>query len=311
MRKKLSFIVSSDWHIWKNPPNFRIQENWDQAQMRPFVQMRAFCEERNPEAIWIVAGDLFDYFNPPPETINLLLSHLPKKCYAIPGQHDLQNHSLSLIKKTAFWTLVESRAIIFPPIGVEYTIPEIPGFSFFFYPWGTLEEESRKKVGRKLEETRVLIGHSYVWSNQKNRYQGKEIPEGKVTGIRDIEQFDMAFFGDNHIPFRCKVGNCQIFNCGTLNRRKRDEEKHEVGFYAIYEDASWEFVPFNCEEDIYEEQVANSKKTNKNSFLETLRKSQQEDVDFKSLVRRKAGEGTEQRIILDQIFNKYEQRREL
>jgi DNA repair exonuclease SbcCD nuclease subunit len=59
----------------------------------------------------LIAGDVFDRWNAPAELINFAIDHMPTGVLSVPGNHDLPNHDLDQIERSAYWTLVRAGAL--------------------------------------------------------------------------------------------------------------------------------------------------------------------------------------------------------
>lgn len=309
MRRAIA-IATSDWHFWHVAPVWRSNEpNWLEAMAR---QLRQIIKESYRMNVPILnSGDIFDHFNPTPETINFLMNELKNPIYAVPGQHDLEHHILGNIRKTGFCTLLEGGHLIYRNDGY-WNHDEKCGFDVYFAPWGTNISQIAV-VPRKCK--RILLAHKYVWFDDTTRYGGSTIPSGKLSGLKaDLQKFDFAIFGDNHIPFRVKIGKCQVINCGTMVRRKLDERDYETGYTILFDDGSVQFCPFDISQDVnievkIEEENDSEINISSRKFMEELQAMDENEIDFKTEVERKVGEinrkDMEQKF--SQIFSEYEE----
>lgn len=307
-QRKAIAIATSDWHFWQTAPVWRsCEENWLKAMGRPLVQLINLSYSLNVPIL--NAGDVFDHYNPSPECVNFLLDKLVNKMIAIPGQHDLENHVLENLYKTGFETLRSAGVI---ECLESYWCPN-SALTVYPAPWGT--DFGKMTIGKDFTGKKILLAHKYIWMNDETRYGGQEIPAGKLTGFKQfLQNFDFAIFGDNHIPFRTKVGNCQVVNCGTMVRRKLDEKDYETGCTVLYNDGSIEFIPFDVSLDKYlrvqvEEQETEQIDVSSRKFMEELRSMEDGQIDYRTEVERKVQE-TGRKDMEEQfetIFNEYEE----
>lgn len=315
---KACAIFTSDWHIWHYPPVFRSEEeNWYKAMARPFFEIKKYQKEQ--KNLWwkedveydipvLVAGDIFDHYNPIPQAINFVLERIPENCFGVPGQHDLENHVLENIEKTAFWTLVKVGKIRMINQGDFLLVPEA-NLEIYFSPWGGDIENIKPKPS---PFKKVLVMHKYVWFDEKTRYGGTQKPSGQLSGLMEqLQKFDVAVFGDNHIPFRCKIGNCQVVNCGTLLKRKRDERDYKTGFCSLMENGEIEFHPFDTSKDKYfevEDPTKDMEKIDAEEFLNELNSLNDCEVDYRQNIENAIhGKSNGVKKVFAQIFNEYEQ----
>lgn len=311
MVKEAIAIATSDWHFWHVAPVWRSNEpNWLEAMGRQLDQIIEASYTLNVPII--NGGDIFDHFNPTPETINFLMSKIKNPFFAVPGQHDLEHHVLANLHKTGFWTLKNGGYIEYRNDG--YTLSDAKEkFDIYFAPWGTdLDQIAIEPRQRK----RILLAHKYVWFDDSTRYGGQQIPSGKLSGLKQtLQKFDFAVFGDNHIPFRVKIGKCQVINCGTMVRRKLDERDYQTGYTVLFDDGSVEFHPFDIDKDVnLEIRVGEEEKTgdidvSSRKFMEELQAMQDTDIDYRTEVERKVQQldRPDMEEQFTEIFDNYEE----
>jgi len=196
----------------------------------------------------LCAGDIFDKWNSPAELINWAMLHLPPRMYVIPGQHDLPEHNIDNIYRSAYETLVRANKIK----NIEYEQGEFEcGFGMFEqvvdpdmflwgFPFGTLFFANEYKS----KNLKIAIVHDYVWIG-KHKYPNAP-EEKRLQQIAKADKFikhkfygyDVIVYGDNHKGFWTKVDDTVVFNCGTLMRRKSDELDYKPMVGLLYSDGS-------------------------------------------------------------------------
>lgn len=222
---------------------------------RTLCQVAHFAQINNGCPVYI-AGDIFDHWQQPPELINFAIDHFKHfgvSIYAIPGQHDLPNHNLSEMRRSAFHTLVKAGAINY--------LPDLEDFHYRRgknrlivdpFPWGAkLKPNPRKRDYRQevmdgCRDYHIALVHRYVFSNKKTAYPGapKENRTSKTKPI--FEGYDVAVFGDNHSPFyeiAEDEGEPWIVNCGALIRRKMDERSYKPTIWFLCRGTCGMIVP--------------------------------------------------------------------
>ncbi len=115
-------ILTSDWHLSHKPPIARVEEpDWYAAMERTVTQV---VELQNKyDCPLVIAGDLFDKWNPPPQLINFALDELGSltmRAVAVPGQHDLPFHSYDHVESSAYWALELGKRIVNVPHEADY-----------------------------------------------------------------------------------------------------------------------------------------------------------------------------------------------
>ena len=212
----------SDLHLGDKVPVARSAEvDWEQAQIIPLKQLAKYQQRYGCPVL--IAGDLYDRYNPAPWVVNMALKHLPEQCYAVPGQHDLPHHNYADIRKSAYWTLVAAGKVthLEPGRPVEAQsngrILRLHGF-----PFGTALRALTQPHDLAIE---VAVVHDYLWSSPDTCY--KDAPDIKRLGKRFAEMrgYDVVVFGDNHIPWVADH-KPMVINCGAFQRRRSDERQH-------------------------------------------------------------------------------------
>ncbi len=236
------------------------------------------------EAPIVIAGDICDRPKLSPEVVNRLISHLRRAkhgVFGIPGQHDLPFHRYEDIKKSSYWTLVESGVI-------ENLNPEFPmmvkELMLHSFPWGTeLKPLPKRMRGVKGKPLHLAVVHHYVWS-AGHSYPGVKDEDHVNEMEKRLAGYDGIVFGDNHSGFHRK----RILNCGTLIRRRADEINHRPAVGILYSNGTIERVKLDTSKDewaeVGEELVTGT--LNAESFLETLGELGEISLDFAESVRR-------------------------
>jgi DNA repair exonuclease SbcCD nuclease subunit len=221
-------LLCSDIHLSHRPPVARSAEpHWYRSMEVQIEQLRAMQERLDVPII--CAGDIFDRWDSPPELINFAIATLPKM-YAIPGQHDLPNHSYENIKRSAYWTLVAAGVVDNLPPKKSVFLGKGMGNDWYMigFPWGTDVIPAREATNMITDDQFVAVIHSYIWMKGKSFPNAP--PESRIKAwLGKLKGYGTAVFGDNHQGFSRGISGKRpfIFNCGTFMRRKIDE----MGYY--------------------------------------------------------------------------------
>lgn len=217
-------VCLSDIHLTERPPVARSAEpDWLLAQKRALDEVDRVAHKiglnvhpmadsgRLPV---IVAGDIFDRWNPSPRLLNWTIENLPR-CWAVPGQHDLRHHSYEDIEATGYWNLVLAEAIndIDPTC---LNLVEDSSLVLHSFPWGFDLEGNT--AGINSGELYVAVVHHYVW-DIGHGHPGASRDDAADRIQEKLAGYDVIITGDNHKGFQTG----RLFNCGTLMRRKADE----------------------------------------------------------------------------------------
>jgi DNA repair exonuclease SbcCD nuclease subunit len=237
----------------------------------------------------LLAGDVFDRWDSPPELIYWAMGHLPPMI-AIPGQHDLPQHNYGEIHRSAFGVLC-----LMGEKGIRSPLPEVWDTSFgdfllYSLPWGfPLKDLPKPKPSKNIK---IAIIHEYAWIPECSYPDAPK--ENRVSKRRkELLQFDVVIFGDNHKGF-CTVvsdGNKEttVLNCGTMMRRKIDEIDYRPQVGIIYSDGTVEPHYLDTSKDIIT--VPNTPDGEKREldveeFLSELEGLQDHPLDFSEAVKR-------------------------
>lgn len=227
-------IAVADLHLGDKAPVARSAEvSWEEAQIRPLKQLCKYQERYDVPVL--IAGDLFDRHNPAPWVVNMALKHLPQRCYAVPGQHDLPHHNYSDIRKSAYWTLVAAHRIthLEPGRPVE-TMSKGTPIRLHGFPFGVPCRPLESPHAMYME---ICLVHDYLWNREENAY--KDAPEVKKLSNRfaQFKGFDAVISGDNHRGWW--AGRAPLYcNCGAFQRRKSDERPYDAMVNLICADGT-------------------------------------------------------------------------
>lgn len=214
--KEIAGIFIGDVHRSQVAPVSRAEKNtWMTAQNRVLDEVSKL-QERYGAPVFI-AGDLFDRWDSPAWIINETLAHLPKRCYGVPGNHDLPNHLYTEIHRSAYWTLVEAGKLVNLTPPVQHAIDHLLVSPF---PCGFPVTATKDQHGLALN---IALIHEYIWTEKTGR-PGAPDTHRYGKWMKKLDTYDVAVFGDNHKGFLIqKDKKCTVLNCGTLMRRKSDE----------------------------------------------------------------------------------------
>ncbi len=216
---KVIAILCADVHLSLKPPRVRREESdWFRAMKKPLDDLAQLSSVYN--APILCAGDVFNHWHAEPELINFALKFFPEM-YAIPGQHDLPNHNINLIEKSAFWTLVLADRII--PVITKEPVMAKNGIILHGFPFGIKLKHLKIKVKKKHH---IAMVHDFFW--RKGHTHPKASRNSHMSKFKKrVLGYDAVVFGDNHKGFKAKLNGVPIWNCGSLMRRKLDEKQYQ------------------------------------------------------------------------------------
>lgn len=222
-------LAFSDLHLSLNAPVCRKeQNNWLEVQHFYLDQV---CSKASILDVPVLfAGDLFDRWNSPAELISLAMRCLPHNMYCVPGQHDLPNHRIDLMHRSAYGVLVEGGTIKDCSGGKTIRTSDAD-----IYGFGWDEQITPPAFGNG--SLKIALIHSYCWIAGKEHYGATH--NSNVTHFGKVfKGYDIAIFGDNHKDFIVKEGDTIVVNCGRAVRRKADEIVSTPCMYVILSDGT-------------------------------------------------------------------------
>jgi len=279
---KIIAIACADIHLQHTPPACRaVEPDWYTAMQRPLDELTALAHKYDVPIL--CAGDIFDRWNSPPELINWAIDHLPFM-YTIPGQHDLPQHNYDDIYKSAYETL--ERAKIIESLPVNKTLYKTGEYCVAGFPWGF--PIGKSKDAMHTNKISIAIAHEYNWIPDHSYPTAN--PEQRLSKKRkNLLDFDVVIFGDNHKGFHTTIGKTSIFNCGTLMRRKIDEIDYRPQVGLIYSDGS--VVPHYLDISQDKLDVPKINNTDENNtmdisdFMAELESLSQNPLDFQEAIK--------------------------
>lgn len=292
--------MCSDIHLSHNAPAARTdEEDWYVAMARPLRQLRNLAAQHDVPVL--IAGDIFDRWNSPARLINFALEELPD-AIAVPGQHDLPNHSLGYIERSAYWTLVKAGRVTHLGAGDRATLPG--GGVVVGFPWG-VDAADAVEFDLGGDGPWIALVHAYCWKGE-HRY-----PEAPVEGnVRNWQArfrgFDYVVFGDNHRPFtHARVDGLPfVVNCGGFMRRASNDD-FSPRVHVLRDDRSLESVVLDTTGDAWTQSVDEDKsrpRVDLSGFVEELVDlGASGAVDFRMAVWRYADKHDLPRTVRDEI----------
>lgn len=232
MRPKVAAIFCADLHWSHMPPIFRSNEpDWYKAMLRPIKELTEL--QKKYMCPIFCAGDIVDKWNSPPELINFLIDNLVHM-YTIAGQHDLPEHDIKQIERSAYWTLARSGRIthINTPVDLDIPVQDKEAFVFPFHYGESIQPPKKKDIFNiaMIHEYCWIPGHSYksapeesniLSTNSKSRFEG----------------WDLVVSGDNHSGFMSNLNGVLFVNCGSFMCR-HSIDVHVPKVWLLYSDGS-------------------------------------------------------------------------
>ncbi len=206
---KADAILTADYHLREDNPICRIDYFLDtQIQKMKFIQQLQV--KHNCPVIH--AGDLFNHWKASPYLITLALNYLPKNMFAVAGNHDLPNHNIDLLDKSALNTLIHAKAIN--------------------YLTGTHWGQKPKNESLTIEGRKILVWHVMTWKDDPP-WPGCTDPKAKDL-LEEFLQYDLIVTGHNHNSFVEELNGRILINPGSITRQTADQEFYQPKVFLWY-----------------------------------------------------------------------------
>lgn len=233
LKRKLnpSAILTADWHIRADIPECRT-DDFLQTQEDKVKFIVHLSKEHNCPIL--IAGDIGNKHQWP----NWLLrwfAYMVKdiNIIAIPGQHDLPNHRLDQLDKSAQGVLsitdvIDLRSNVFISkekdfelVSYPYSYP-IVNYKKYFPEWDYIEKRT----------SIIAMTHQMIIEN-KPLWPGQEDPKASSI-LRKFPEYVLILSGDNHNPFTVEYKGRILVNPGSLMRTTAEQINHKPRIYLWY-----------------------------------------------------------------------------
>jgi len=270
------FIITADWHLRSQRPRCRLDDNWLETQRNALMHIATYAGEY--EADVIVIGDIFHSTN---ETTNeviglvqelaLVLEETDCKLYILAGNHDLPQHNLDNIHRSAFNILLNSKNVMH--------LNDCEAFAEMGY------SHSAHDFGEADEDSQIIFKHILCFPENE-----KIPPSDKIVKPSELfAQFENAkyiFTGDYHRQFVYAKGKKKLLNPGCLLRQAADMIDYEPAvFYAEFVNGELTYTTLPIPDDeklvtdeyLEKEEIRNSRIE---AFIERIKENEQVTFDF-------------------------------
>lgn len=296
MKREPIAILCSDLHLSLKSPACRKDEDWMAVQRHYLDQVTDMSFALAEKSSWylgkylpvIVAGDIFDRWNPAPELLHFAIQHLPQNIYAVPGQHDLPNHRQDQMHRSGYGVLVAAERIH----NLSSYVDAGNRFSMNGFGWGNpvkpLDDSFKKLDPKEGKCVHIAVVHKYIWDTGSNSYVGAK-KDDHISSFREaLLGYDVAAFGDNHKGFSTTIkSGTRIFNCGGFMRRKADELDYSPMVGIVYNDGSITIKKLDTSIDRFRDpkEMSQVLEVDLGEFVDQLEKLGEHGLDFRGAVR--------------------------
>jgi DNA repair exonuclease SbcCD nuclease subunit len=267
-------ILAGDLHLREDTPLCRT-DNYQKAQVVKTEHFRDVCDSY--VAPLILAGDVFDYWNPTHEIVSLAMNTIKKNSHIIPGNHDLPYKSIKLFDRCGLSVLKTAGYNV-------YTEPKriiCRGMTIDVLPWG----HDINILNRIKEESRginILVAHFMTWC-KREPWPGIDVPDA-IRVLKNISRYDIVLVGHNHKTFVVRDGNRTLISPGSLMRMDADQADHEPAYFLLYPDLTVKQKHYLFEKGVVSREhieVKNDKENRLQAFVARLKHDMEVGISFK------------------------------
>jgi DNA repair exonuclease SbcCD nuclease subunit len=203
------YLVTADWHLRPDAPRCRIDKDWEDT-MRRMIKF-IMKVQSNLEAELVVVGDLFDFSQQPPWTVNMFLE-LVGKGTVFAGNHDFKHRNMNEIEASSIGHVLKNPRY-------KSCVPEF-------------DEDFYQLNGD------VLLCHRLVFKPEnaglakfKNGISAQDLVD---LAIEKHPGYEWIFIGDNHHHFHYESDEgIHVVNPGSPLIYNASMIGEETGFYIV------------------------------------------------------------------------------
>lgn len=222
-------ILMSDLHIRDDAPVAWVGDYWRAQRNAIRTISELYTLHKHPSIL--IGGDFFDKPKPSLELVSWVMGNFPGDAadvFTTAGQHDLPNHSLSLLNKSALFLLSEANKLHLLLEG-HCAAGGRGNFMVWGYGWG---DKYVDKV-HELPERNVALRHITAWHKNKP-FPGCSMRSNASRLLKRMKEFDLIVTGDNHSPFVVEHKGRLLVNPGSLMRISADQKDFKPRVYLWY-----------------------------------------------------------------------------
>jgi len=229
-------VICSDIHLRDDVPKCRTDEDYFQVQLNKVGIISSLAMSYDCPVL--CAGDVFDFWKPSPWLLNQAIQKMKEAVWvAIPGQHDLPRHNLSLIEKSGIFNLdlaMRNFHLITNPFQTYRMARKEGEIDVWGFPWGmdlTMEKGGNLHPSEETDgRLRVAVVHKLCWKG-KPPFPGAPEDGNEEVFFRTLPWADLIVTGDNHRDFVSHRDGRILVNPGAMMRMKADEGDREPAVY--------------------------------------------------------------------------------
>ena len=214
----MKIAVSADFHLRRDRPRVRTDENWILSQKKNVKELFLKCVGLKVQKL-ILAGDIFDSSNQPPWVVDIIPQVIHELKYdidtfsleieIIPGNHDLQHHQYANLANSSIGNLMRMEGVTAHSVNEKFENTDF------------------------LEEYRIVIVHRLIMPDASESLARLTNAEIAADIIEEFPEAKFILTGDYHQHYAEYYEDTVLMNPGCLNRQSANEKDYKVGFYTF------------------------------------------------------------------------------
>lgn len=223
---KPTAVLAADIHLRETIPECRT-DDFIAAMMAKFMFICNLALHHNIPLL--IAGDLGDKWRwgHALEQFAIRWLNIVNPCpVVIPGQHDLPDHNINNLGRSALGVLQEAGVINL--LGRDSQIASLNKITVQGIPYGC----EVKTLDIPDDSYKVLMLHTLVTETSKADWPGQNAVTAKE--LLDKYDFDLILTGDNHKPFVVEQDDKILVNPGSMMRSTAAQIDHRPRVYLWY-----------------------------------------------------------------------------
>ena len=313
MKSKLTrpyAVLCADIHIRDTVPECRTDDFLEVMRQKFMFIINLALQHDVP---LFIAGDLGNWWKWSHELEQFVIRWLKPlpTVVVIPGQHDLPEHNLGNLGRSALGVLHEARVLrlIDRPMG----IPIGPDLWVQGFPYGTKIEKLDEKQAKGRYS--IAMWHGMV-SDSPADPLGKHIEQVQAKKLLHQFEYDLILTGDNHRAFVVEENEKVLVNPGSMMRSRADQIHHKPRVYLWYpKEYTVKAVYLPIEDGVITQEHINRQDQRKDSleaFVNRIDNIYEVGVEYEENLRQFFAQNKTVQSIEDKVWSAVEEaRREL
>lgn len=230
----MKIAVSADWHLRRDRPRVRIDEDWLITQKGNVKELLYKCVNLDIDMLFLT-GDIFDSSNQPPWIVDILpyamldvfkVTQTLPEIHIFPGNHDLQHHQYANLSNSSIGNLMSMKGITGHSMNERFENTDF------------------------LEEYGIVVVHRLIMPDANESLARLANAEIAADVIESFPTAEYVLTGDYHKHYAESYEDVVLLNPGCLNRQSADEKEYTVGFYVFDTDIpdEYEFIELKTDD---------------------------------------------------------------